>query len=416
MKRLLWGGFWAIFVFALAAGGFTMLTPKIGHATRAEIDAVLPASLKVEDRPNPEGLRRYEEVAKVASSLQYKDVDAGLDSPRKAGDPAAAARALTAGRQPIAEVDRILALGDLWYPQRKADTLFRDAPNLKSFSKLLTLATQEAVKRGDRAGAAHYAALNLRYGRALREAGGVFIDVLVAIATEAIAVRSAYEAEMKGALDEKGRALILAELPPETGTLPQMGAAVRRDFQVMFLPLLLNPDQVIRTAAASSNADSRQSMPGTFDPIATAKIAGEIYDAAIKDADLPLDKQSGTASRLSAEAAAELPHKDGRPEFLYRIQMNMGQNTIGRTLLSASIFDQLALTTRRRAADRNILRAVLLLHEGQNPVLVDPFGKGPLKIDRQRRIVWSVGEDGKDDNGDIPTGALTRAPDQGRKW
>lgn len=420
MKRGLWAGFWAIFVLALGAACFVMLMPKIGHASRAEIEAVLPASLKIQDPSDPAGLDRYDQVAAIVSSLNYRDVEQGLGSSLKPGDPAAVQRALATGKEPMVEVGKILDQGDLRYPERKVNTLFRDSPNLKSFSKLIGLATKDAVERGDRAAALRYAVLGLRYGAALRKGGGVLIDSLVATASEAISAKAVYDTEMSNGFDAKGREAMLAQLPVETGTMPELGASIRRDFQAMFMPILLDPQGQIealnvQVSGDNPNGGKPKSIPGTFDPVETAKLVGEIYDATIRDSALPLDQQTKVSQRIADEARKGVPNEHEGPEFLYRIKMNMGRNTIGRTLATNGVFDQLANVARRRATERNLVRAVILLRMGQSPDLPDPYGKGKLKIDRKRRIVWSVGQDGKDDGGDIIGGA-SKAKDQGHGW
>ncbi len=420
MKRGLWAAFWAIFVLALGAGCFVMLMPKIGHASRAEIEAVLPASLKVQDTPDPAGLDRYDQLVAIVSSLNYRDTDQGLGSSLKPGDPAAVQRALAMGKGPMEEVKKILDKGSLRYPERKVNMLFRDSPNLKSFAKLIALATKDAVDRGDHDGAARYASLGLQYGAALRRGGGVLIDALVAIAAEGISAKAAYDAEMGGGFDPKGRAALLAQLPVETGPMPELGDSVRRDFQTMFLPILLDPQGQMEALSVEANGGARdldkpKSMAGTFDPVATAKISGGIYAATIRDSALPLNKQTKAGQKLAEEARIGLPDHNG-PEFLYRLEMNMGRNTIGRSIAAMGGFEQLANVSRRRATERNLVRAVLLLRSGQTPSLPDPYGTGKLRIDRKRRIVWSVGEDGKDDGGDIAKGTVTKAPDQGHGW
>ena len=43
----------------------------------------------------------------------------------------------------------------------------------------------------------------------------------------------------------------------------------------------------------------------------------------------------------------------------------------------------------------------------------DPFAGGTLRIDPKRKIVWSVGTNGKDDGGQIGRGWDNAAPDLG---
>lgn len=424
MKKPLWTGFGLLVVASIATGGYVLLTPKIGHATRKEIDAALPASLRPIDPPDPAAQARYARLGALVKDIGKLQVPAALGSAAKPADPKVRARALAQGRPLVDAVERLLAQGAIRYPQRETATLFRDSPNLKTFAKLLALETEDAAARGDRAACARYAVLGMRYGHALLEGGGVLIDALVALAAEAIATRSVYEAEMKGGFDAAGRAAILAVLPVETGPLPELAASVRRDFQAMVMPILVDPDRLLKPASTMTfdfSDEARkdpESVAGTFDPVATARIIGGVYDASMADSLRPLDAQSGLAARLAEAAGAGLPSEgaeSGGAKFLRRMRMNVGRNTIGRSLAATGGFEQLATVSRRRAAERNVVRAVLLLHLGLPAEMPDPCGKGKLRIDPKRKIVWSVGENGKDDGGALPAPG-SRGKDIGHRY
>ena len=53
---------------------------------------------------------------------------------------------------------------------------------------------------------------------------------------------------------------------------------------------------------------------------------------------------------------------------------------------------------------------------GRSVDLPDPYGKGKLRVDRKRRIVWSVGENGKDDGGTIGAKYADKAADRGLRY
>lgn len=422
MRRFLLFGFAVLVVGAFVATGYVLFTPKIGHATRAQIDAALPASLKVVDKPDPAGEARYAKLAALVRGIDERELGRSLGTRTSPPDRAARSRVLAKESATIDAVARLLAKGTLRYPEREIITSFMDSAKLKSFAKLLAAATADAAERGDRRACARYAVLGLRYGHALLEGGGVMIDGLVAVAAEAIATRAAYEAEMDGGLDAAGRRAVLAELPVQKGPLPELGATVRRDFQAMFMPVLLDSKKLVPETSTGERSEgpSHAAMAGTFDPVETAKLGGAIYGAAIKDASRPIAEQTHEASRLSGAASVGLPQaaeKGGTLGLAYRLRMNMGRNTIGRAFASNSaIFDGLASIGARRAADRNLLRATILLRSGRPADLPDPYGKGKLRIDRKRRIVWSVGEDGKDDGGAIGATYGEKAPDHGRRF
>ncbi len=424
MNRYLLLGFGALVAASFCAGGYVLLVPKVGHATRAEIDAALPASLKVADPPDPAGEARYARLAALVGGFKSGELSAAQGNPTKPADRAALARVIAGLAPTLGEVEQLLKEGPLRYPERKPDTLFKDSPKLKDFSKALALATADAAARGDRAACARLAALNLRYAHALADGGGVLIDGLVAVASEAIAARAAYEAEMAGGLDAAGREAVLAQLPLRKGPLPAMAGWLRRDFQAMSLPYLLEPKK-LTGGMFEANPDGdesrpKETMPGTFDPVATARLMGRIYDAGIADAARPVYAQTDEASKLAEKAGEGLPQNpnaDGMEGLVVRFRMNAGRNTLGRYLATnTAFFGNLAGVSARRGADDNLLRAVLLLRMGRPADLPDPYGKGKLRVDRKRRIVWSVGENGKDDGGSIGAKYTDKAADMGRRY
>ncbi|GEM_PF-2779885 len=423
MKRPFWLLFGLIVVGAILASAFVLFTPKIGTATRAQIDAALPASLKVQDPPDPAAELRYERLVALVSSVDDRDVSAAQGSGAKPGDPAVLARVAAKVRASEGLVAALLREGGLRYPLRTITTRFEEPTKLKAYAKALALAAKDAAGRGDHAASARLTALSLRYGDALLQGGGVIIDSLVAIAVDAIAVRAAYQVDTAGGFDAQGRGAILALLPVQKGALPELGAAVRRDYQQMFLPVIVDPKRYLTRETIEGTRDERSNdaPAGTFNPSETARLSGAIYDAGIAEASRTAHQAVGKAARLAEAAGAGLPEQNPESNslsaFWYRLRMNVGKNTLGRQFASqAIVFDGLSMTGQRRAANRNLLRAVLLLRMGRPADLPDPYGPGKLRVDAKRRIVWSVGENGKDDGGDIGAKLGDRSPDLGYRY
>ncbi len=402
--------------------GRNLMVTKVRTASRAQIDAVLPASLKATDAPDPAGVARYARLTAILDTIPSADFSTAFLPPSTAisQEKVDAAKAHIA--QAFTPLEALLREGGLRCPERKAGMLFPELTRLKGLSKMLALSAGAAAKRGDHAECAHLVSLNLCLGKALVDTKGVLIDELVAIASEAIANRSAYEVEMAGGFDAKGRAKVLALMPPLEGPMPQLGDSLRRDFQVTMLPYLTGP--VDRLTKAYGLSDSGKETPaGTFDAIATARLIGRIDDAMIADTERPFRLQTKFADYIATQATEGLPSEgnlDDMPEgiekiwikFKYRLAMNSGSNTLGRGLVSASVFD-LGSTGARRAAGRNLARTVLLLQAGKSPSEIDPYGDGSLRVDAKRKVVWSVGENGRDDGGQIGKGGESGEPDLG---
>ena len=395
----------------VVAGGWWALSPRLGRASREAVLGAVPPSLRLEDAPDPAGERRYARVAAIGRRADRK-----TDALGAAG---------------LSEVERILAAGGLRAPARGAEGAMDDLTAIRAVGKGIAAATKAASERGDRAACLRWASLGLRYGRAMRESGGVVIDGLVAVAVDAIGVRAAYGAAVSGGLTKGGERELLALLPVGDGSSRAMAEAVRRDFRTYLLPVLIDPaghrKALAETEAWSDPDEEATRTPeivGSFDPVATTRLAGAIDDAAIQDLRGAYAKRTGKGARLTAEAAEGLPQPgmgasagprlgDAWPRLKYRVMMNLGRNTLGRKAATSGVFENLGEATARNDATRNLLRAVILLRLGETPRIVDPFDGGTLRIDPKRRIVWSVGTDGKDDGGQIGRGWENTAPDLG---
>lgn len=425
MGRWFWIGFAGLLVAAMLVGGYVLFTPKIGHATSAEIDAALPASLKVKDAPDPEGEARYERLAELLKGIDKAPLSL-TEGPRKG-------KSTPENEAVLAKVDALLKEGPLRVRMRGPYDLMREATPFRDAAKLIQVAIQAAQERGDRAACARWATLGLRYGAALRDSKGVVIDALVDIANESIINRAVYLAEINGGFDSAGRAQVLALLKPEDGSSPWLADSVRRDFQAYWIPVLLEPDKHAKDLAVSgdyamdggdfSEPVHESKLAGTFDPVETARLGGKIYEAMMDDLRHPMTQAKHAESKLIAEAEKGLPSAiAGGPEgYWYRIRMNIGRNTLGRQSISSGALTQLGAATARAAATRNLVRATILLRMGQAPALPDPYGKGNLRFDTKRKIVWSVGEKGTDDGGMIGRGWDVSAADYGcpygdRSW
>lgn len=428
MRRWFWLGFVGLLVAGVVVGGYVMFTPKIGHATAAQIDAALPASLKVKDRPDPEGEARYERLAEILKKIDRE--------PLQGRNPSVLNKSLLQNEAVLAEVEGLLREGGLRVPSRSATTLYKEATSLKEAAKLMSFAIQAAQERGDKTACGRWGTLGLRYVNALKDSQGVVIDALVHVANGAIVHRAIYLAEINGGFDASGRAQLLSLLTPEDGTSPAMADAVRRDFQTLWMPLLLDPDKHAKDLVVSGVSDygmagedgseepaREPKLAGTFDPLDTARLGGRLYAAMIDDLRRPFRLARREDEKVMVEAERGLPSPAfGGPEgYLYRIRMNLGKNTLGRQGVSSGTIMRLGDPVARAAATRNLVRAVIQLRMGQRPNLPDPYGTGKLRFDTKRKIVWSVGQKGTDDGGVIGTGWQTSSADYGcpygdRSW
>jgi hypothetical protein len=195
---------------------------------------------------------------------------------------------------------------------------------------------------------------------------------------------------------------------------PILADDLRREFRTHTLP------PIVGIAEARSGVD----VIGTLDPLATAKLLGTVYGGAIENLRRPRERRSKVPTQIGRASQVGLPDEsevEAQPEgfkreiarLRYRMAMNALPNTIGRGLLLPDIADTLPRIADKGAAHRALVRTVLLLRSGDPASLADPFGKGTLRIDPKRRLVWSVGENGVDDDGKIGTGGSPKSPDYG---
>lgn len=407
---------------ALGAGTYRLFSPKIGRATKAEIMAALPAALKKTDVADPTGEARYGRLTALAASIDKEPLET---TGTTKGLSTAANEAV------LRRIEGLLAEGGVRVPARSEGFVVTEATPLRNAAKAVALAAEAARKRGDRASCARWCALGLRYGAALDGSGGVLIDRLVGLAIDAIALRATYLAEIEGGLDDPGRTRLLALLTPQDGTSPAMAEALRRDFQVGWLPLLLDPPSHRKELAEVSvglgnwmDEGKAHEVIGTFDPVASARLAGGIYAATMDDLRRPFAKKRHEATRLAEEAAEGLPDAHSYPDlstsagdlwarFKYRAAMNGGTNTLGRRYAVEVTILDVDSAAVRSAALNNLVRAAILRRMGRPAAVRDPFGTGGLRFDSKRKLVWSVGADGRDDGGAIGRGWDNNSSDFG---
>lgn len=419
MKRRLWIGTTSLCAVALAAGCFWASKPRIGHASRAEIDAVLDPMLKIQDPLDPAGEARYGRLTELAAQFKVLDKPDALGSETKPFDPAVRRQVAMEAAPLLEKVQEILNEGSPRSPQNAAtfgEMSFPGASQAKSVAKVGAIALADAVDRHDKAAAGRYGKLLLSYSHALLFSGGDLIHGLVWTAVDGVAMKAVYNAEMKSAFKPKERAEILAMIPEESGPSTLFAGFARREFRSNTIPLLLDPEKYLRTSKGQND------IPGSFDPVETARLASRIYVAGIEDLARPFGTQTNLADRIGEEACKGVPEFQAIDSHSFsgwwqRIRLNLGDNTIGRQLFgSAGPFSVLPEAMARFQTNHNLVRAVFLLRSGKAAPIKDLFDGKLLRSDPKRRIVWSVGSDQKDDGGDIGTPPTMRAPDFGYEY
>jgi len=419
MKRRIWPYVVGGLAVTLGYGYYRYFVPKIGQASAAEIDAVLPAVLKERDVPDPSGEARYARMLELAGKLDYSPIQPGAVE----GPPSSHNEKL------LGEIEGLLKEGTLRMPYREPNA---PAPfsELKDLANLIAVTARSAGKAGDARACARWVALDLRYASAVRNAGGLVIEALIVTAVEQIALRVAYVAEIRGWLDERGRDLVLSLLPATDGRSSAWAGNLRRDFQSFLLVLLRSPRTHEEEIMANfecydpENPERPKSkFYGNLDPVETARQAGLIYKAFIEDLNRPSYQARREEKPLYAALEKDLiePPEGGDdgseagwwPQLRYRMAMNASSNSLGKRLAASGPVITLHEAVARDSAHQNLIRAVFQLRMGRPVDAIDPFTGKPLSVDRKRKIVWSVGLNLKDDGGSIGRGGDNSALDLG---
>ena len=385
-----------------------VLLPKPA-VTRAQIVAALPAALRAFPPADPAGEGRYRRVVALGEGIYTPVVARALDP--KATDLQRTAGLAVAG--PIlARLEGALD-GTLRVPVRSSMS-FPDAARLRALAKLCAFATREtAARREPRCG--RYAILGLRLAKGAIGVKGSTTDLLVGIAIEAIAARAVDEADAAGGLDAASRRAVLALMPPLDGRLPEAAGTVRYAFYAERLPILLDPVEGFEDVFGLATKEIEPWAEG-FDPLATARLLGPIYAAAMRDSRKPLGARADEAERLADGYAARFPEPKGKSQAAMRREARAIPNLMGKLFATFPPVVVSAEVGALRATRRNLVRAAMLLRYDEGPIPPNPFGKGPLRVDRARRLVWSLGPNGVDDGGMIGQGRGAKAADVGERY
>ena len=388
---------------------FALLLGRTPQATRAEIVAALPPSLRAIPPADPQGEARYRRVVALGEGA-FSPVAA--QAQKTGATDAARAAGLRAAGPVLARLDAILG-GPLRVPLRSAMS-FPDAARIKGLAKLVAFATREtAARRDPRCG--RYAILGLRLAKGSIGVKGSTTDLLVGIAIEAIAARAADEADAAGGLDASDRKKVLALIPSLDGRLPEAVEAVRYAFYAERLPILLDPVEGWEDVFGLATKEIEPWSEG-FDPLATARLIGPMYAAAMRDSAQPVGARADEAEGLADGYAARFLMPKGRTPKAMMWEARAIPNLMGKMFATLPPFVVPAEVGALRAARRNLARAAMLLRYEEGPIPPDPFGTGPLRVDPVRRIVWSLGPNRVDDGGKIGKGIGAKAADVGERY
>ena len=225
----------------------------------------------------------------------------------------------------------------------------------------------------------------------------------------------------------------------EYGAAPRydsaLSEAVKREFTKVTLPSVENPFVGFgkNRAARADEPDYWQVDPTvdrlTFSSIETAKTMANLIEIELKNNHRPYINRDSSSRKIRDEAGKNLPQTPGKDFsgpmrrlawFQFIFKANQIPNYYGRLMISNALSDdQQELISCKWRVFHDLARLALASriyrasHHGELPAsssdflpLIskwpsDTFDGNPLRYDRQKEVVYSVGENLKDDGGDI---------------
>lgn len=385
--------------------------------------------LESDRRQVAEAANGYPLLVQAVAALRKSDDLPGDYPSRKPVTPAL--RAYLAANEPaLALLAQALAKPDLQFPEPDG---WADAASMASAAgcrELARLKQQRGLLRiaeGDLAGGLRDHLDVIRFGRRFADVGGMLIDYLVGVAIESIGLR--------GLSDSLAPLPWPADTPdrqrPSFRPLPPLSPSDRAAWEAA-LSYLTEPYDGLGPVQRSLACEYRVATRSLPKMLAAGTLPEPALGGSPALARLrtPIFDQSHTiglmrrSMRDLINLAAE-PAWQRDPDSTLGVRLGergpRGYNPVGRILVSLQASPMIGLPIKadeleatRRATAVAIALRLYWDDYGQLPatlddlvtgglleaVPLDPFDGAPLRYDRARAVVWSIGADGRDDGGD----------------
>lgn len=398
-------------------------------------------------------IKAYVTYEQAGISHEFHDVklrqgDHWLDNP---ADVARVNVWLEANAAAFDRIDRGSQRGDL---QRDTPTTIGTGPaahlgaNLYKLAELRHTRARIRARQEDTAGALDDALANLRMAHRLRQSNRL-VQWAQGCAVEDLAHRAFQD--LSAQLTPAQRTQAMAALTTEKDPHDRLRSALRHEFWRSFMaevePHAGLPGNARQTTLAylahetGAEADQVDTLIGDkhsafFDRNQTIRLGSNYFARQAKNIGMPWSKRDPAvyhdldqlSSRVSDrfKALGELikePRFDNSPVAEQQRAAQLGAispNLIGEHLAVTFTpsFDRMELINHRLIAARQAMRITLAVHSyethhGRPPADLDtlvktkplqaipddPFSDSPMRYDPRRRLIWSVGKDGKDHGG-----------------
>ncbi len=417
---------------ALAVACYLYCRPKIRLATLQQLRQEAPPELLLSPPADPAASVRYARLVECAKNVHVAPEGTSETDLGKLVQRAHA-------NQPyLQEADHLLSEGPI-QGHLKGD-LARPPSPFRLLSRALAEKATIAGLGNDPKGCASAIHTNLALAHRLAKSGGSLTDYLIMVSVDKLGISSLTSCAQNGWLSRQDLKEMLREVPVETPGDPPLASAYAHDFQSLLVKLASTPMTVQDELYGGANKTTY--WEGSFDALATAQLAGKVVGQQYQNAlrEWPDNDRSDRDFLASLSRGIPTdPAADGKPsswlsETVYHLKMNLIPNSVGRSYATTWLFNDLARESSvYKACSHELARTVLAArlysadHAGALPVSLDQLIKKgylkqlpvdwfvcrPLRYNRRKGIVYSVGLDQQDDGGKFDRQGQTLQPDFG---
>jgi len=349
-------------------------------------------------------------------------------------------------RQALDYLDQGIARGNCQFPEVTGpDMAMPYLADMRKLARLKLVRGKMLAGWGDAAQASIEIADVLRMGHMTRHSEDVLITYLVGTAVEGIGLGGArWMADDRDASEPVLKELLKA-IEPGRGPDKALALTMRTEFRAFFLSFLSQLDEggveafkLAHGGATDAEVENFRELmaacPKPLDKKATARTAAALFLRHMRNIERPWAERDaqieGDVKKLADELQGELkPFLDaigarGAPDKAERARLKEHlatlENPVGKVIIGLVMpaFGRMSKMSFERRAEREATRAVLALRIYElrkkrlpiglkalltarilREVPYDPFADAPLRYSRERRLVWSVGPDQKDNGG-----------------
>ncbi len=418
------------------------------HFSRPQLRQAAPADIRkmfTEDQSsltprNIQAVVRMMRLVSIAKRLKptFKGLNTSSDGPISRRLPFAQS-IWKRDKDYFNEVEEVLSDGPIEY-ERISESNLESASNqaVRYMARALGMIAVSLALDGDFASSTRAIDIELHLASRLKEAHGGYLEFLQWTTVSSIAENSVLQVSKFPAFPVAVCERWLSPLAPTTASDPLLKQAIETELRDYFVPKIAHPTQfmkdIIKRGIGNSDVETLFEPPpedysgfGTFDPQETSSIIQKIVLIQESNAMKPMTQYDHSFKKILAEQLSELPQVRGRrgtfDRMRFRFAMDNIRNSIGKAMIGFvgnSAARPAEMASFRYRANHECLRVFLAIrsfrakHSGRLPdsisdlvpailasLPVDPYNGQPLRFDRKKGLVWSVGENLRDDGGDV---------------